>query len=46
MIRSTELVSAALRRAAAAGALQVTKPGAGDAIPTGAEVDRFLAERA
>ena len=37
--------AAALRRAAAAGALQVTKPGAGDAIPTGAEVDRFLAGR-
>jgi ribokinase len=35
--------AAVLRRAAAAGALQVTKPGAGDAIPSGAEVDRFLA---
>ena len=34
----------AMRRAAAAAALQVTRPGAGDAIPSGAEVDGFLAE--
>ncbi len=33
----------ALRRASAAAALQVTRPGAGDAIPTAAEVDAFLA---
>ncbi|MEM0923704.1 MAG: ribokinase [Pseudomonadota bacterium] len=32
----------ALRWAAAAAALQVTRPGAADAIPTQAEVDRFL----
>ncbi|MEM9762696.1 MAG: PfkB family carbohydrate kinase [Pseudomonadota bacterium] len=36
--------SDALRRAAAAAAIAVTRPGAGDAIPTGAEVDAFLAE--
>ena len=36
--------ASALRRAAAAAAIQVTRPGAGDAIPTGEEVDRFLAE--
>ena len=35
----------ALRRAAAAAALQVTRTGAGTAIPTAAELDRFLAER-
>ncbi|MDR0809772.1 MAG: ribokinase [Gemmobacter sp.] len=35
----------AMRRAAAASALQVTRPGAVAAIPTAAEVDRFLAER-
>ncbi|MEM0988721.1 MAG: ribokinase [Pseudomonadota bacterium] len=35
----------ALRRAAAAAAIQVTRPGAADAIPTKAEVDAFLAER-
>lgn len=33
----------ALRRASAAAALQVTRPGAGDAIPSAAEVDAFLA---
>ena len=31
--------------AAAAAALQVTRPGAADAIPTGPEVAAFLAER-
>ncbi|MBU2957296.1 ribokinase [Paracoccus sp. 1_MG-2023] len=35
-------IPAALRLAAAASALQVTRPGAGDAIPTRAEVDAFL----
>lgn len=35
--------AAALRRAAAAAALQVTRAGAADAIPTAAEVDAFLA---
>ena len=35
-------IAAALRRAAAAAALQVTRPGAGEAIPSGAEVDAFL----
>ncbi|MEL7174856.1 MAG: ribokinase, partial [Pseudomonadota bacterium] len=34
----------ALRRAAAAAAIAVTRPGAGDAVPSGAEVDVFLAE--
>ncbi|MEM9097085.1 MAG: PfkB family carbohydrate kinase [Pseudomonadota bacterium] len=34
----------ALTRAAAAAALQVTRPGAGDAIPTIDEVDAFLKE--
>ena len=36
---------AALRQAAAAAALQVTRPGAADAIPAGPEVAAFLAER-
>ena len=35
----------ALTRAAAAAAIQVTRPGAADAIPTATEVDRFLADR-
>ncbi len=35
----------ALRRAAAMAAIQVTRPGAADAIPTGGEVLAFLAER-
>ncbi|WP_282603531.1 ribokinase [Paracoccus sp. PARArs4] len=35
-------IPAALRLAAAAAALQVTRQGAGDAIPTRAEVDAFL----
>jgi ribokinase len=35
----------ALRRAAAAAALQVTRPGAAQAMPTLAEVDAFLAGR-
>ena len=35
----------ALRRASAASALQITRPGAADAIPTGADVDAFLAEQ-
>ena len=35
----------ALRQAAAAAALQVTRPGAADAIPTAGEVAAFLAER-
>ncbi|MBK0400267.1 ribokinase [Limibaculum sp. M0105] len=38
-------VSRALRRAAAAAAICVTRPGAADAIPTGSEVDAFLATR-
>ncbi|MFQ5567111.1 MAG: ribokinase [Paracoccaceae bacterium] len=36
---------AALRQAAAAAALQVTRPGAADAIPAAGEVAAFLAER-
>ncbi len=36
---------AALRQASAAAALQVTRPGAADAIPAGPEVAAFLAER-
>jgi ribokinase len=36
---------AALRRASAAAAIQVTRPGAADAIPSGTEVTAFLAER-
>jgi ribokinase len=36
---------AALRRASAAAAIQVTRAGAADAIPTAAEVAAFLAER-
>ncbi|MEO0622409.1 MAG: PfkB family carbohydrate kinase [Pseudomonadota bacterium] len=35
----------AMRRAAAAAALQVTRPGAADAVPTAAEVDAFLENR-
>lgn len=35
--------AAALRRAAAASAVKVTRPGTADAIPDAAEVDRFLA---
>lgn len=35
----------ALRLAAAAAAIQVTRPGAGEAMPTAAEVAAFLAER-
>ncbi|MCA8883182.1 MAG: ribokinase [Rhodobacteraceae bacterium] len=38
-------VATALRRAAAASAIQVTRPGAAAAIPLAAEVDAFLAER-
>jgi ribokinase len=38
-------VAQAMRMAAAAAAIQVTRPGAGEAIPTAAEVDAFLAER-
>jgi ribokinase len=34
---------AALRRASAAAAIQVTRPGAADAIPSAAEVEAFLA---
>lgn len=41
-----EGLPAALRFASAAAAIQVTRPGAGDAMPTRAEVERFLAERA
>ena len=37
--------AAALRRAAAAAALQVTRPGAAEAIPSAEEVDQFLADR-
>lgn len=36
----------ALQRAAAAAAIQITRPGAADAIPQGAEVDAFRAEHA
>lgn len=36
----------ALRRAAAASAIQITRPGAADAIPTAAEVDAFLEAQA
>ncbi|MEM8790421.1 MAG: PfkB family carbohydrate kinase [Pseudomonadota bacterium] len=36
----------ALRRAAAAAAVQVTRPGAGDAIPSATEVDEFLRDNA
>ena len=39
-------VPEALRLASAAAALQVTRKGAADAIPTRAEVDAFLAQRA
>lgn len=35
----------ALTRASAAAAIQVTRPGAAEAIPMGGEVDAFLAER-
>ncbi|MFC0200036.1 ribokinase [Paracoccus rhizosphaerae] len=38
-------VAAALRLAAAAAALQVTRPGAADAIPLRAEVEAFLADQ-
>ncbi len=38
-------VSEALRCAAAAAAIQVTRPGAAEAIPTAAEVDAFLDQR-
>ncbi|MDH3666824.1 MAG: ribokinase [Paracoccaceae bacterium] len=40
-----EAPHAALRRAAAMAAIQVTRTGAADAIPTGAEVRAFLAEK-
>jgi len=36
---------AALRQAAAASALQVTRPGAGEATPTAVEVAAFLQEQ-
>lgn len=39
-------IAQSLARAAAAAALQVTRPGAAEAIPDGAEVDAFLAARA
>lgn len=39
-------LKAALTRAAAAAAIQVTRPGAAEAIPMGREVDAFLAARA
>lgn len=38
-------VEAALRRATAAAAIQVSRPGAAEAIPHAREVDAFLAER-
>ena len=38
-------VSDALRRATAAAAIKVTRAGAGDAIPTAAEVDDFLKDK-
>lgn len=40
-----EELAAALRYAAAAAAIQVTRPGAGDAMPSRAEVERFLSEK-
>lgn len=40
-----EEIAAALRYAAAAAAIQVTRPGAGDAMPARAEVERFLSEK-
>ncbi|MEO1001031.1 MAG: PfkB family carbohydrate kinase [Pseudomonadota bacterium] len=39
-------ISGALRRGAAAGALAVGRAGAFDALPTAAEIDAFLTERA
>lgn len=39
-------VEASLRRAAAAAAIQVTRPGAAEAIPLGDEVDAFLRDHA
>lgn len=38
-------IAAALRLASAAAAIQVTRPGAGDAIPSRAEVDAFLSDQ-
>lgn len=38
-------LDATLTRASAAAAIQVTRPGAAEAIPMGGEVDTFLAER-
>nr|WP_111300066.1 ribokinase [Paracoccus saliphilus] len=38
-------IPAALRLASAAAAIKVTRPGAGDAIPTRAEVEAFLARQ-
>ena len=35
----------ALTRAAAASAIEVTRPGAAETIPTGGEVDAFLKAR-
>lgn len=40
-----EGLAGALRYAAAAAAIQVTRPGAGDAMPARAEVERFLSEQ-
>lgn len=40
-----EPLGAAMRYAAASAAIQVTRPGAGDAMPDRAEVEAFLAER-
>ncbi|MDO5630544.1 MAG: ribokinase [Paracoccus sp. (in: a-proteobacteria)] len=38
-------IAAALRRASAAAAIQVTRPGASDAMPDTAQVDRFLKDQ-
>lgn len=40
-----EAPHAALRRASAAAAIQITRPGAADAIPSGSEVDAFLEDQ-
>lgn len=45
-IDSGQDIPSALRRAAAAAALQVTRPGAAEAIPSGEEVAAFLSSRA
>ncbi len=44
-IDSDKYPEAAMERALAAAAIQVTRPGAASAIPTPAEIDKFLMER-